>query len=78
MRLLGDRHNEWDLFDHDGTGILELQRDDESDYFASDEEAWQHVMNLARMGDLYAISDLLELLNNWRPYMLKVMRGEKL
>lgn len=72
-----------DLFDHNGTGILELQRDDEAALFTDDDDAWAyfvHRLELAqeRAGhdNDCAIEMAISLLNNWRPYMAAVMRGE--
>jgi hypothetical protein len=67
----------WDLFDHDGTGILELQKDDEAAVFESDDAAWKHVIGrLKNNFDPAAVAAAVALLENWRPLIHDVMRGE--
>jgi hypothetical protein len=68
----------WDLFDHDdGTGILELQRDDEAAVFDSDDAAWKHVIGRLKSNfDPASVTAAVALLENWRPLMHDVMRGE--
>jgi hypothetical protein len=71
-----------DLFDHDGTGILELMKVDEADKFESDDEAWvEFICRLEKIQterpnatDKSAIEMAISLLNNWRSYMEIVMR----
>lgn len=67
----------YDVFDFDGTGIYELQRDDEDAFYANDEEAWLAFINdLGYLKDERAIACAVKLLENWMPYMTKVMRGD--
>lgn len=72
-----------DLFDHNGTGILELQRDDELAEYADDDAAWDDFIysleNAQRKAPEHAcaVEMAISLLNNWRPYMASVMRGEE-
>lgn len=67
----------YDLFDHDSTGILELQKDDELAMYTSDDAAWLYFISHVSYGKADAIGMAIQLLRNWRPYMEKVMRGEK-
>jgi len=76
----------FELFDHDGTGYLELQRMDERDHYQEDDDnAWQAFigrlekiqMERTNATDKSAIEMAISLLNNWRWPMGCVMRGEK-
>lgn len=65
----------WDLFDRDGTGILELRRVDEDDVFENDDHAWRHfIYRLVYETDPKCARAAAELLNNWRPIMTDGMR----
>lgn len=74
----------FDLFDHGNTGILELQRDGERSPHPYDDEAWQDFIGRlekiqdqrANATDKGCIEMAISLLNNWKPYMECVMRGE--
>jgi hypothetical protein len=43
----------WDLFDYDGTGLRQIQRDDGADLFESDDAAISHVISRAGVSDLH-------------------------
>ncbi|MBK5051706.1 hypothetical protein IQ289_25325 [Burkholderia sp. R-70006] len=48
----------WNLFDVDGSGYHEIQRDDEANRFASDAEAIEFVQQQAKAGDAVAVKAL--------------------
>lgn len=65
----------YDLFDVDGTGILELQRDDEAAVFPDDDAAWRAFLDtLAWYGNHPVCYFAHRLLENWRPHMARLMR----
>ena len=55
----------WDLYNVDGNGRLELQRDDEAGVFDSDAEAWSDFIAGLYHGDRDSIHAALRLLSNW-------------
>lgn len=69
-----------DVFDHDSSGFLELQRDDEADVFAGDDAAWKYFLQTLKgrlpcVEQKRAIRMAILLLENWREPMGEVMRG---
>ncbi len=74
-----------DLFDHDGTGYLELCKVDEAGRFEYDDDAWdawigriEKIQERSRNAtDQSALEMAVSLLNNWRWPMACVMRGEE-
>ncbi|MBI6883053.1 hypothetical protein [Pseudomonas putida] len=42
----------WALFDVDGSGLMEIQRDDELDVFETDDDAIAHVLARSEQGSL--------------------------
>jgi hypothetical protein len=72
----------YEVFDHNGTGYLELQRDDEEAIFDDDDAAWTEFIGVLEMLQGQQSSEYgmplemaISLLNNWREPMARVMRG---
>lgn len=51
----------WGVFDVDCSGLLQIQKDDEQDLFASDYEAVGYVIHRAREGDPRSIAALTKV-----------------
>jgi hypothetical protein len=51
----------WAIIDVDDSGLLQIQKDDEQDLFASDYEAVGYVIHRAREGDPRSIAALIEV-----------------
>jgi hypothetical protein len=73
----------YNVFDHNGTGYLELQRDDDEAIFADDDAAWAEFIGVLEALQSQQRSEYrmplemaVELLKNWREPMARVMRGQ--
>ena len=64
----------WDVFDYDGTGLLEINKLDESDRFDDDDAALRHVIEQASRGSIIARIALRDHVRDaWK---LVLYRGE--
>lgn len=65
-----------DMFDVDDTGILELQKDDTSCRYDSDQQAWDDFIDILDSNTLAPQSRSMAatLLKNWRPHIARLAR----